>query len=324
MNLQFEQFRYAVGFCWESSSTSVLRMYTSRWNMAVRVAVEVMLPPDIHLMNGEAVGVETAVGKWRGSWCRDSSRSCAASAGVLWCCDWVVWLHCCSEEGSGDHATSYWTLVREGHGLAFDNRNNGLVFTAPCSWPHLWHSTCVATAPLFSVTHPHLVLWALTMGSAAMAAVLGSHFRIHSRVVVSRQSRVSSDLQSYSNSSRVDLHWSQARAAWVPQKKCTLDQRFWIKGGERWEEMCLLFNFQYFHVESSTWSHVVGVPMDFNIQPLTKKCCWISYTWNNTQRCTGSVIIRVSAIFRWLKIYGSWKVKCDCQSWWKSHKKCLG
>ena len=61
MNLQFEQFRWLCGFA-ESSDTSVLRTYTSGWNMAVRAAVEITPPPDIHLMNGEAVGAEAAVG----------------------------------------------------------------------------------------------------------------------------------------------------------------------------------------------------------------------------------------------------------------------
>ena len=62
--------------------------------MAVRVAVEITPPPDIHLVNGEAVGAETVVGivlplleccnEWYGcSWCRDSDRNGAASAGVL-------------------------------------------------------------------------------------------------------------------------------------------------------------------------------------------------------------------------------------------------
>jgi hypothetical protein len=60
----------------------------------VRAAVEITPPPDIHLVNGEAVGAETAVGialpllercnEWYGcSWCGDSDRNCAASAGVL-------------------------------------------------------------------------------------------------------------------------------------------------------------------------------------------------------------------------------------------------
>ena len=86
--------------------------------MAVRAAVEITPPPDIHLMNGEAVGAETAVG---------------IALPLLERCDAVTGWCGRSEEGGGDHATSYWTLVREGRGLAFDNRNNGLVFTAPCS-----------------------------------------------------------------------------------------------------------------------------------------------------------------------------------------------
>ena len=83
--------------------------------------------------------------EWRGSWCGDSGRNCAASAGALWYCNgWCGY----SEESGGDLTASYCTLVREARRLAFDNRNSSPRFIVPCPWPHLRRYACVAIATI--------------------------------------------------------------------------------------------------------------------------------------------------------------------------------